>query len=59
MDMMLDQEAATVDVEQMVDCARLRTMGLAELLYHALVEWGQRVGASGGGAYNLAAGTSS
>jgi len=55
MEMMLEDEAMIEVSERPVDCERLRTMGLAELLYHALVEWGM---GDVGVAYNLVAGTS-
>ncbi len=55
MKMMLADHAMTEDAARPVDCERLSTMGLAELLYHALVEWGRR---DVGVAYHLVAGVS-
>ena len=40
MEMMLEEETMERSAERPVDCERLGRMGLAELLYHALVEWG-------------------
>jgi len=42
MELPLEDEVVSesAGAERPVDCERLRLMGLAELLYHALVEWG-------------------